>query len=54
MEIRPSRLSLNDYEIKLNRDGQSIAEVLNTNMGAVEFTGMQLDENVSFSFGMTM
>ena len=41
--VKPKKIDMDDYEIRLNDDGTSIKSVMNKAMGEVEFTGVQVD-----------
>ena len=40
MEIKPSKLSFDDYEVKMSDDGLSISQVISKQAGAIEFIGL--------------
>ena len=48
MEIKPSKLSFDDYEVKMSDDGLSISQVISKQAGAIEFIGLQVDEQTGF------
>ena len=54
MEIKPTSLSFDDYEIRWHDDGLSIKQVINKQAGAVEFVGVQVDEHSGFTVGKSV
>ena len=54
IDIKPRKLTFDEYDIKCSDDGKTITEVINKTMGQVEFTAIQVDIDQGSSVGMSL